>query len=119
MPLRTARQKALPPRLDEIANDILMRSSEWGGHLAALSSGEMESIHAIPASAPRGKYLLLFAPLDGSFNIDVNLSVGTIFSILRSPGPEVQPGAAHFLQPGSAQVCADNALYMARRPCSC
>ena len=64
-----------------------------------------------PGSQRRGKYLLVFDPLDGSSNIDANISVGTIFSILRSPDPGAEPRAGHFLQPGAAQVCAGFALY--------
>lgn len=65
----------------------------------------------VAATGRRGKYLLVFDPLDGSSNIDANISVGTIFSILRSPDPGAEPRAGHFLQPGAAQVCAGFALY--------
>ena len=60
---------------------------------------------------PKGKYLLVFDPLDGSSNVDVNISVGTIFSILRAPKGVENPTAADFLQPGTTQVCAGYALY--------
>ena len=72
----------------------------------------MEEVYPIPKQYPRGKYLLVFDPLDGSSNIDVNVSVGTIFSILRCPGEcATSPSAAAFLQPGTEQVCAGYALY--------
>jgi len=98
-------------KLDVISNEILLEANEWGGNLAALASEEMELPHPIPTQYPRGEYLLLFDPLDGSSNIDVNISVGTIFSVLRSPqGPEVTEERA-FLQPGTSQVAAGFAVY--------
>ncbi|KPK39502.1 MAG: fructose 1,6-bisphosphatase [Gammaproteobacteria bacterium SG8_47] len=99
-------------KLDIISNDIFLKSNEWAGHLAAMASEEMEEVYRIPERYPRGKYLLLFDPLDGSSNIDVNVSVGTIFSILRCPGEcKAKPGSDAFLQPGVNQVCAGYALY--------
>jgi fructose-1,6-bisphosphatase I len=99
-------------KLDVISNDVFLRSNEWAGHLAAMASEEMEEVYAIPGRYPRGKYLLLFDPLDGSSNIDVNVSVGTIFSILRCPGEcKAEPNVDAFLQPGVNQVCAGYALY--------
>jgi fructose-1,6-bisphosphatase I len=97
-------------KLDVIANEILLEANEWGGHLAAMASEEMEGPHAIPHRYPKGEYLLLFDPLDGSSNIDVNVSVGTIFSVLRCPDGAAADEPA-FLQPGSSQVCAGFALY--------
>jgi fructose-1,6-bisphosphatase I len=98
-------------KLDIITNEVFIKSTEWGGHLAAMASEEMEDVYPIPAKFPKGKYLLVFDPLDGSSNIDVNISVGTIFSILRAPKGIENPTAADFLQPGTAQVCAGYALY--------
>lgn len=98
-------------KLDVISNDVVIGCNEWTGHLAALASEEMEEIYPIPAKYPRGKYLLVFDPLDGSSNIDVNISVGTIFSILRCPEGVKEPTAKDFLQPGTQQVCAGYALY--------
>jgi fructose-1,6-bisphosphatase len=98
-------------KLDLISNEVMIGETEWTGHLAAMASEEMEGIYPIPASDRRGKYLLLFDPLDGSGNLDAGISVGTIFSILRSPDPAAEPRAEHFLQPGVAQVCAGFALY--------
>src|SRR6187455_1995868 len=76
---------ALQKNLDVMSNEILLEANEWGGNLAALVSEEMEDVKPTPTHYPRGEYLLLFDPLDGSSNIDVNISVGTIFSILRCP----------------------------------
>ncbi|WP_227817250.1 class 1 fructose-bisphosphatase [Nitrogeniibacter aestuarii] len=98
-------------KLDVIANDILIQANEWGGHLAAMASEEVETIQAIPRDYPKGGYLLLFDPLDGSSNIDVNVSVGTIFSVLRCPGDCQTPTEASFLQPGDDQVAAGYAVY--------
>ncbi len=98
-------------KLDVIANDLMLRSNEWGGHLAAMASEELDDVSHIPPEYPRGKYLLLFDPLDGSSNIDVNISVGTIFSILRVAHPGETPTVEDFLQPGVRQVAAGYALY--------
>jgi fructose-1,6-bisphosphatase I len=98
-------------KLDIITNEIFIKATEWGGHLAAMASEEMDDVYPIPAAYPKGKYLLVFDPLDGSSNIDVNISVGTIFSILRAPKGIENPSAADFLQPGTTQVCAGYALY--------
>lgn len=98
-------------QLDVITNDIMLRSNEWAGHLAAMASEEMDDIYPIPERYPRGKYLLVFDPLDGSSNVDVNISVGTIFSILRCPAECKTPSAQAFLQPGTHQICAGYAIY--------
>ncbi len=98
-------------KLDIITNDIFIHANEWSGHLAAMASEEMDDIYPIPSQYPKGKYLLVFDPLDGSSNIDVNISVGTIFSILRAPEGIANPSAADFLQSGTKQVCAGYALY--------
>lgn len=98
-------------RLDVLSNDIFVRTTEWGGQLAGMVSEEMTEPYAIPAEYPRGRYLLLFDPLDGSSNIDVNVAVGSIFSILRCPDGCRDPLETDFLQPGSAQVCAGYAIY--------
>ena len=98
-------------RLDVLSNEILIGETEWGGHLAGMASEEMTGIYPVPVRYRRGKYLLVFDPLDGSTDIDVNMCVGTIFSILRSPHPGAEARAADFLQPGTEQVCAGFALY--------
>jgi fructose-1,6-bisphosphatase I len=97
-------------KLDVISNEILLDANEWGGHLAAMASEEMELPHVIPNRYPKGEYLLLFDPLDGSSNIDINISVGTIFSVLRCPEGSAGDEAA-FLQPGRKQLCAGFAVY--------
>ena len=98
-------------KLDLMANEIFLRTNEWGGYLAGMVSEELEAPHQIPEQYPRGRYLLAFDPLDGSSNIDVNVSVGSIFSVLRCPEGVTAPTAADFLQPGTQQVCAGYAIY--------
>ncbi len=98
-------------KLDVISNEVLLEANEWGGHLAAMASEEMEHPHPIPHRYPRGEYLLLIDPLDGSSNIDVNVSIGTIFSVLRCPEGVKDAGEHDFLQPGSRQVAAGFAVY--------
>ena len=106
-------QGEVQKKLDVMSNEVLLEANEWGGHLAAMASEEMETIHLIPNRYPKGEFLLLFDPLDGSSNIDVNVSIGTIFSVLRAPasasGREVTE--QDFLQPGSTQVVAGYAVY--------
>ena len=101
--------------LDLLSNEIFIRMNEWNGHLAGMASEEMDEPRQIPEQYQRGKYLLVFDPLDGSSNIDVNLSVGSIFSILRAPDDVVASGRdvteADFLQRGATQVAAGYALY--------
>ncbi|MFO1306238.1 MAG: class 1 fructose-bisphosphatase [Burkholderiales bacterium] len=98
-------------QLDVISNGMFLRAAEWDGHVAGMVSEEMEAPYTLPAQYPRGKYLLLFDPLDGSSNIDVNVAVGSIFSVLRAatPGEDARP--EDFLQPGTKQVCAGYAIY--------
>lgn len=98
-------------KLDVLSNEILLEANAWGGHLAGLASEEMDTSHPIPDVYPRGNYLLLFDPLDGSSNIDVNISVGTIFSVLRCPDGVTQAQDKDFLQPGTEQVCAGYTTY--------
>jgi fructose-1,6-bisphosphatase I len=98
-------------KLDIISNDILIEANEWGGHLAAMVSEEMEHPHLMPEHYPSGAYLLMIDPLDGSSNIDVNVSIGTIFSVLPCPGGTDPVSERSFLQPGSKQVAAGFAVY--------
>ncbi|MHB8668152.1 MAG: class 1 fructose-bisphosphatase [Burkholderiales bacterium] len=98
-------------KLDLMSNDIFLRTNEWGGHLAAMASEELEAVYQIPTQHPRGRYLLAFDPLDGSSNIDVNVAVGSIFSVLRCAEGVSEPTAQDFLQPGTEQVCAGYAIY--------
>ncbi len=98
-------------KLDVIANETLLEANEWGGHLAAMASEEMEGVYSIPHRYPRGEFLLLFDPLDGSSNIDVNASIGTIFSVLLLPEGVTEPAVEHFMQPGTRQLAAGYAVY--------
>ena len=98
-------------KLDVIANDLFLHATEWGGEVAGMVSEELDDPYVLPAVYPRGKYLLMFDPLDGSSNIDVNVSVGSIFSILRAPAAGDDPAHADFLQPGPEQVCGGYAIY--------
>ena len=104
-------QGEVQKKLDIIANEVLIEANEWGGHLAAMASEEMDSIYAVPNRYPQGEYLLLFDPLDGSSNIDVNVSIGTIFSVLKKPEGHVAVQEADFLQAGHAQVAAGYCVY--------
>jgi fructose-1,6-bisphosphatase I len=104
-------QGEVQKKLDIIANEVLIEANEWGGHLAAMASEEMDSIYAVPNRYPQGEYLLLFDPLDGSSNIDVNVSIGTIFSVLKKAEGNVAVQEADFLQAGSAQVAAGYCVY--------
>lgn len=104
-------QGEIQKKLDIISNEILLEANEWGGHLAAMASEEMESFHPIPNRYPKGEYMLLFDPLDGSSNIDVNVSIGTIFSVLKAPEGMQEPTEKDFLQPGTRQVAAGYAVY--------
>jgi fructose-1,6-bisphosphatase I len=104
-------QGEVQKKLDIIANEVLIEANEWGGHLAAMASEEMDSIYVVPNRYPQGEYLLLFDPLDGSSNIDVNVSIGTIFSVLKKT--EGAPGVTEqdFLQCGAKQVAAGYCIY--------
>lgn len=104
-------QGEVQKELDVITNEIFISSLEWSGHLAGMASEEMENPYAIPSRYPTGKYLILFDPLDGSSNVNINISVGTIFSILRAPEGVTHARMEDFLQPGTTQVCAGYALY--------
>ncbi len=104
-------QGEVQKKLDVIANEALLEANEWGGHLAGMASEEMEGPSVIPNRYPKGEYLLLFDPLDGSSNIEVNVSIGTIFSVLRCPEGADPASEAAYLQPGQAQVCAGYAIY--------
>jgi fructose-1,6-bisphosphatase I len=97
--------------LDVVSNDLLVAATEKSGLLAALVSEEMEAPYQIPDAYPKGRLLLLFDPLDGSSNIDVNISIGTIFSVLPCPEGVTRPEAAAFMQPGSKQLAAGFVVY--------
>jgi fructose-1,6-bisphosphatase I / sedoheptulose-1,7-bisphosphatase len=97
-------------KLDLLASDEMLRSCEWGGLVAGIASEELDEPYAVPDEFTRGRYLLIFDPLDGSLNTDVNASVGTIFSVLRHDKSEA-PTVAEYLQPGCRQVAAGYAIY--------
>ena len=107
-------QGEVQKKLDVISNEVFIKMNEWAGHVAGMASEEMDEPYNLPEGMPRGRYLLVFDPLDGSSNIDVNVSVGSIFSVLRAP-ESAHDGrnltSADFLQPGTEQVAAGYALY--------
>jgi fructose-1,6-bisphosphatase I len=98
-------------KLDVIANETLLEANEWGGNLAGMASEEMDLPYAIPNRYPKGEFLLLFDPLDGSSNVDVNVSIGTIFSVIPMPAGQPDVEERHFLQPGRNQIAAGYAVY--------
>lgn len=98
-------------KLDVLADEIFLRATHWGGDLAGMVSEENELPIPLPAGTARGKYLLAFDPLDGSSNIDVNVAVGSIFSILKAPTAGVDARPEDFLQPGLQQLAAGYAIY--------
>jgi fructose-1,6-bisphosphatase I len=104
-------QGEIQKKLDIIANEVLIEANEWGGHLAAMASEEMDGIYVVPNLYPQGEYLLLFDPLDGSSNIDVNVSIGTIFSVLKKPEGNMGVVEKDFLQAGARQVAAGYCVY--------
>ncbi|MBZ0119036.1 MAG: class 1 fructose-bisphosphatase, partial [Sandaracinaceae bacterium] len=98
-------------KLDVIANKILIRCVEAGGHVCVMASEENEDIIPIPDRFQKGKYVLMFDPLDGSSNIDVSMSIGTIFSVHRRVTASGPGTAQDCLQPGSKQIAAGYILY--------
>jgi fructose-1,6-bisphosphatase I/sedoheptulose-1,7-bisphosphatase len=108
-------QGEVQKKMDVISNEYFTQMTEWGGHLAGMASEEMDEPYQIPETLQRGKYMLVFDPLDGSSNIDVNVTVGSIFSVLRAPQDVIDSGrdvvAADFFQSGTQQLAAGYALY--------
>ncbi len=102
-------QGEVQQKLDVIANDLLIAGVQSCQSLAGIASEEMED--PLPVGKGLGDYLLLFDPLDGSSNIDVNVSIGTIFSILKKPDPHAPLTTADFLQAGRTQVAAGYVVY--------
>ncbi|MDR2012453.1 MAG: class 1 fructose-bisphosphatase [Rhodanobacter sp.] len=96
--------------LDVMTNEIMLHHCDWGGLVAGMASEEMDAPYDIPTEYTRGRYLLLFDPLDGSANIDFNVAVGTIFSVLAHDKNSA-PTEADYMQPGNHQVAAGYALY--------
>ena len=97
--------------MDVVSNEVFLEVNEWCGCLAGMASEEMARPYQIPDRYPKGKYLLVFDPLDGSSNIDVNVSVGSIFSVLRAPNGDRAVTEQDFLQAGAEQVAAGYAIY--------
>ena len=104
-------QGEVQKKLDVIANEVLIEANEWGGYLAAMASEEMEEILPVSGQYPKGEHLLMFDPLDGSSNIDVNVSIGTIFSVFKKPEGSTEATEQDFLQPGTRQVAAGYCIY--------
>ncbi len=105
-------QGEIQQKLDVISNGILVKALDHGGRLCAMASEEEEEIITVPDKFQRGNYVMLFDPLDGSSNIDVNIPVGTIFSVLRRVTPGGGPGTVEdMLQPGLKQVAAGYVIY--------
>lgn len=98
-------------QLDILSNQVLLDMLAWSGNWAGLASEEMEHIYHIPAHYPKGKFLCAFDPLDGSGNIDLNMPIGTIFSILPYEGGQKAPHNSDFLRPGREQAAAGYVLY--------
>lgn len=100
-------------KLDDYSNAVIKKAMERGGHLAAMASEEEEEMVRLPLNNGKAKYILVFDPLDGSSNIDVNVTIGTIFSLYRRIDPKSEEPATHedILQPGYKQVGAGYALY--------
>ncbi len=98
-------------KLDVLSNEIFIDNTQWGGELCGMASEEEEDVYQIPGDYPKGEYLLYFDPLDGSSNIDVNITVGSIFSIVRAPKGVTSPKLEDYLQQGTNQVCAGFCLY--------
>ena len=104
-------QGEVQQKLDVIANEIVVKAFDHGGRLCAMASEEEPDIIHIPEGFRNGKYVLLFDPLDGSSNIDVNVPVGTIFSVYRKITRGTRGEMEDMLQPGRRQVAAGYVIY--------
>jgi fructose-1,6-bisphosphatase I len=104
-------QGEVQQKLDVLANETIVKAMDHGGRLCGMASEEVEEIIPIPNGFKTGSYFLLFDPLDGSSNIDVNVPVGTIFSVLQKKGPPGHATIDDALQPGAAQVAAGYVIY--------
>ncbi len=98
-------------QLDEFAHETIYKAMDHGGHLCIMASEEYEDVLPIPDRFRKGKYVLLYDPLDGSSNIDVNVSIGSIFSILRKQTPGANGSLTDCLQPGYQQVASGYVIY--------
>lgn len=104
-------QGEMVQKLDIFANETFLKILSHTGHLIGLASEEMEEIRQIPEGYPKGKYVLLFDPLDGSSNIDANITIGSIFSIYRRKSTGEKATEEDFLQPGRNLVCGGYIVY--------
>ncbi len=104
-------QGEVQKKLDILSNEMMIDGNQWSGAVAGMASEEMDTIHPVAARYPQGDYLLLFDPLDGSSNIDINVSIGTIFSVLKRPAVHPDLAEREFLQPGRDQVAAGYCIY--------
>ncbi len=105
-------QGEIVKKLDVFANETMVKSLDHNGHLCVMASEESEEIIPIPEQYPLGKYVCLYDPLDGSSNIDANVSVGTIFAIYNRISPAGRPGTLEdCLQKGKDQICAGYVIY--------
>jgi fructose-1,6-bisphosphatase I len=98
-------------KLDEYAHEVMFKALDHTGHLCGMASEEVEDFIPIPERFPTGKYCVLFDPLDGSSNIEANVSVGTIFSVHRKISDHPRGCAEDCLQPGFRQVAAGYVVY--------
>src|SRR5213082_3294459 len=98
-------------KLDVLSNEIIVKAMDHGGRLCAMASEEEPGIISIPDGFRCGKYCLLFDPLDGSSNIDVNVPVGTIFSVVKKITRGSRGEMEDMLQPGRRQVAAGYVIY--------
>jgi len=98
-------------KLDEFAHEVIFKALDHTGHLCGMASEEVEDFIPIPDKFPTGKYCVLFDPLDGSSNIDANVSVGTIFSVHRKVSDHPRGCVQDCLQPGTEQVAAGYIVY--------
>ena len=98
-------------KLDVFSNETFVKIMSHTGHLIGIASEELEGISQIPEPYPKGKYVLLLDPLDGSSNIDVNITIGSIFGIYRRKGKGSEAVMEDFLQPGRDLVCGGYIVY--------
>jgi fructose-1,6-bisphosphatase I len=98
-------------KLDVFAHEAIYKSMDHGGHLCVMASEENEDVLNIPEHYPTGKYVLIYDPLDGSSNIDANVTIGTIFSLFRRVTPSGPGSLEDCLQPGYKQVAAGYVMY--------
>ncbi|MBF2003104.1 MAG: class 1 fructose-bisphosphatase [Synechococcales cyanobacterium C42_A2020_086] len=108
---RTNVQGESVKKMDVYANQVFISVFEQSGLVCRLASEEMEQPYYIPENCPIGRYTLLYDPIDGSSNVDINLNVGSIFSIRRQEGNDLDGTAQDLLQNGHQQLAAGYVLY--------